>query len=85
MRILAKGLPALEKRPVVAEDDLARHQTRVAVVSNGTLFALGLNYAVASELAFTPRRAAGIYQSAKHLYRTSSNVGAPEQRRIYAL
>ncbi len=40
----------------------------------------------ASELAFTPpKRAAGIYQSAKHLYRTSPNVGTPEQRRIYAL
>ncbi|ECJ6153229.1 4-hydroxyphenylacetate degradation protein, partial [Salmonella enterica] len=55
VRILAKGLPALEN-PVVAADEFARHQTFTWPLSaTGTLFALGLNYADhASELAFTP-------------------------------
>ncbi len=41
VRILAKGLPALEN-PVVAEDEFARHQTFTWPLSaTGTLFALG--------------------------------------------
>lgn len=86
VRILAKGLPALEN-PVVAEDEFARHQTFTWRCQRRERYCAGVELRRSRQRAgiYAAERAAGIYQSAKHLYRTSPNVGAPEQRRIYAL
>ncbi|VDZ79605.1 4-hydroxyphenylacetate degradation bifunctional isomerase/decarboxylase [Salmonella bongori] len=75
MRILAKGLPALEN-PIVAEDEFVRHHTFTWPLSaTGTLFALGLNYADhASELAFTPPKEPLVFIKAPNTFNANNQT-----------
>ncbi len=82
VRIRRKGLPALEN-PAVAEDEFARRLRNA--VSDGNAICAG------AELRSTPaswhlrRRKSRWYLSKRQTpYRTSPNVGAPEQRRNMA-